>query len=69
VAPFVVFGDVTLRDLACRRPTHTDTFLQIQGVGRHKCQEYGPRFLPFIESVCDQLQLTRDVGFSSESPE
>ena len=48
VPPFVVFGDVTLQDLARRKPATLDEFLEAYGVGQKKCQEYGEIFLNAI---------------------
>ncbi len=45
VPPFVVFGDVTLVDLAKKKPSTEAEFLEIHGVGRHKSAEYGQRFM------------------------
>src|SRR5690606_13437930 len=65
VAPFVIFGDVTLVDLSRRRPVHVDTFLQVHGVGRRKCEEYAERFLNVILRVSNRLGLAREVGFTN----
>jgi ATP-dependent DNA helicase RecQ len=48
VPPFIVFGDVTLQDLARRRPTTPEAFRQTHGVGDHKAKEYGPQFIEEI---------------------
>jgi ATP-dependent DNA helicase RecQ len=48
VPPYIVFSDVTLRDLARRRPTTPAEFLAVKGVGEWKAGEFGPRFLAAI---------------------
>jgi ATP-dependent DNA helicase RecQ len=48
VPPYIVFSDVTLRDMARRRPTTPDEFLAVKGVGEWKAAEFGPRFLTVI---------------------
>lgn len=64
VAPFVIFGDVTLIDLARRRPDCADNFLQIHGVGQRKCQEYAARFIHVIQEFTETHGMTRNVDFS-----
>ncbi len=46
--PYTVFSDATLLDMATRRPTTLDEFLQINGVGEKKAATYGKRFLSAI---------------------
>jgi len=60
VAAFVVFGDVTLRDLARRRPSTPEGFLATHGVGEHKAEEYGPAFLSVIRDYCAEHCLSTD---------
>ncbi|HLO26071.1 MAG TPA: DNA helicase RecQ, partial [Geobacteraceae bacterium] len=48
VPPFVVFGDVTLKEMAARRPLSAEELLQINGVGTHKLGRYGA---PFLEAI------------------
>lgn len=47
--PYVIFGDVALRQMARRYPRTEEAFLKIPGVGRQKLREYGPQFLEVIE--------------------
>ena len=65
VAAFVVFGDVTLRDLARRRPTTPEGFRAAHGVGDHKAAEYGEIFLAAIREYCAGHGLTTDVAILS----
>jgi len=46
--PFVVFGDVTLIDLARKRPRTETEFLEIHGVGQTKADHYAEPFLAEI---------------------
>lgn len=48
VPPYVVFGDATLIEMAARKPTDRSTLGAISGVGIHKLQKYGERFLAAI---------------------
>jgi ATP-dependent DNA helicase RecQ len=48
VPPYVVFGDVTLMQMARIRPVDESTLLGITGVGQHKLEKYGRDFLDAI---------------------
>jgi ATP-dependent DNA helicase RecQ len=43
--PFVVFSDATLAEMARALPRDAEELLQVNGVGEHKLQKYGDRFL------------------------
>lgn len=49
VPAFVVFGDAALRDMARLKPTTSDQFLEVRGVGEVKRQQYGRAFLSEIK--------------------
>ncbi|MBS0208226.1 MAG: DNA helicase RecQ [Planctomycetes bacterium] len=51
--PFVVFSDVTLRDMARRRPMTPEQMLAVHGVGQQKCAQYGAEFIAAIRSYCE----------------
>lgn len=48
VPPFVVFSDASLMEMARYLPRDETSFLQINGVGRHKLERYGAGFLSII---------------------
>ncbi len=48
VPPYVIFGDVSLRQMASLFPLSEETFSRISGVGLIKLEEYGERFLGLI---------------------
>ena len=50
VPPYVVFGDVTLMQMASLRPVDESTLLGITGVGQHKLEKYGTEFLDAISA-------------------
>ena len=54
VPPYVVFADRTLRFLAAAMPTEQEQLEKIPGIGTHKCEVYGPRF---IAAITDYLAL------------
>ena len=50
VPPYVIFSDASLREMARERPTTDEAFLRIKGVGQHKLQDLGPRFLACVRA-------------------
>src|SRR5699024_12759270 len=44
VAPFVIFSDATLRDMARYLPETKQEFLNIKGVGEKKYKQFGEQF-------------------------
>ncbi len=58
VPPFVIFGDLTLRELARTRPVTPEAFLSIKGVGERKQADFGERFVGLIESYCKDNRAT-----------
>ena len=48
VPPFVIFGDMTLRELARERPVTAEAFLAVKGVGERKQADFGERFMTLI---------------------
>lgn len=49
VAPFIVFGDAALRQMAARRPADLDAFGRVPGVGAFKLRRYGTAFVELIQ--------------------
>lgn len=60
VPPFIVFGDVTLQELARVRPTTAEAFRGIHGIGDRKSAEYGATFVDAIGEYCQQQGLRGD---------
>ncbi len=48
---FTIFSDATLRDMARHKPRDEAAFLQVQGVGQHKCDQYARPFLSCINNA------------------
>lgn len=48
--PYLVFSDATLMDMARKKPTDIDAFLQVSGVGEVKAVKYGKRFIAAIRA-------------------
>jgi len=54
VPAYRVFSDKTLREMARARPTGTEAFLEISGVGPVKYKQFGRRFIDIIRSHVGQ---------------
>jgi ATP-dependent DNA helicase RecQ len=50
VPPYVIFHDVTLREMARLRPASLDALLAVKGVGARKASDLGDQFLAAIRS-------------------
>jgi ATP-dependent DNA helicase RecQ len=48
VPPYVIFSDKTLAELAARKPTTPEAFLEVKGVGAKKAADLGPAFLAAV---------------------
>ncbi|MBD1378964.1 DNA helicase RecQ [Metabacillus arenae] len=62
VPPFVVFSDVTLREMCLYQPKNEDEFLEVKGVGLQKKERYGSRFIEVIQKYLenDNLSMTTE---------
>jgi ATP-dependent DNA helicase RecQ len=60
VPAYVVFGDAALRDMARRRPSDADRFLEVKGVGESKQRKYGKTMLTAIKAYCEINELEMD---------
>jgi len=61
VPAYVIFSDAALRDMARRRPSNPDRLLDVKGVGRKKCQQYGNTILAVIGDYCRINSLETDI--------
>jgi ATP-dependent DNA helicase RecQ len=52
VAPFVIFSDATLREMAAVRPGSEQAFINIRGIGQRKATDFGKRFVEHIVEYC-----------------
>ena len=57
VPAYVVFCDAALRDMARRRPSTPDDFLEVKGIGQAKCKQYGKVVLAAIKDYCHANSL------------
>ena len=57
VAPYVVFADSSLKLMAQQQPQTIEDFAEISGVGSHKLNQYGEKFLSEIRAFCQEQKL------------
>ena len=50
VPPFVIFGDVSLREMSHYLPENKFSFSKIKGVGEMKLRDFGDKFLELIKN-------------------
>lgn len=48
VPPFVIFSDKSLKDMCAKKPTSSQEFLEVNGVGENKLEKYGEIFIKAI---------------------
>lgn len=61
VPAFVIFGDAALRDMARKRPSTLDRFLQVKGVGQTKAKQYGRIMIERIRAYCIERSVEMDL--------
>jgi ATP-dependent DNA helicase RecQ len=49
IAPYMIFGDKTLLDLAAKKPKNRSELLNIYGIGKAKAEEFGRSIIQIIE--------------------
>lgn len=54
VAPYIIFSDMTLLEMAEYKPKNRWDMLKIPGVGNQKFKSYGDKFLKIINSYSDE---------------
>ena len=60
VPAYIIFGDAALRDMARRRPSTLQRFLNVRGVGETKCEQYGRVMVEKIRAYCLEHALEMD---------
>ncbi len=59
IPPFIIFTDVSLKQMATYFPLTEDEFLQIDGIGKYKLEQYGSDFLKLIN---EYFSMHEDCG-------
>jgi ATP-dependent DNA helicase RecQ len=64
VAAYIVFSDVSLRQMARNYPTSQEEFMHVSGVSERKLAEYGA---PFLQEIAAYLQTYPRQIFADDS--
>ena len=68
VAPYIIFSDLTLIELAEKKPKNRWEMLKIRGIGNQKFKNYGERFLKIINSFSDDdMEMLKVENFIDEN--
>ncbi|WP_297422270.1 DNA helicase RecQ [Clostridium sp.] len=69
VPPYIIFGDVTLRDMAVNYPISKESMLKISGVGEVKYNKYGKVFEKTIKQYVEEhnVQVSNTLVTTSNS--
>lgn len=68
VAPYIIFSDLTLIEMAEKKPTNRWEMLKIRGIGNQKFKNYGERFLKIINSFSDdEMKILKVENFIDEN--
>lgn len=60
-APYMIFGDGTLREMSIKYPINKDEVLQVSGVGEVKYERYGERFIEIIRDYVITNNIKKEV--------
>ena len=52
IAPYIIFSDMTLIEMAEKKPRNRWDMLKIKGIGNQKFKSYGEKFLERINNYC-----------------
>lgn len=59
IAPYMVFGDATLKNMASSYATNKEEMLNISGIGEIKYEKYGKRFEDIIEKYIEEKNIDK----------
>ena len=65
LAPFMIFHDSTLKEMASFFPQNKESMLMIKGVGLKKYESYGEDFIDIIKNYCTNNNI-RSIGMTEK---
>lgn len=68
VPPYVIFGDMTLRELARYRPTTMATLTKVYGIGQQKKDEFGKQLIQLIKQYSSENDLQTNLQAAPAKP-
>ena len=60
-APYMIFGDGTLREMSIKYPITKEEILEISGVGEIKYERYGERFIEVIKLYVIENNIEKEI--------
>ena len=61
-APYMIFGDGTLREMSIKYPITKEEILEVSGVGEVKYERYGERFIEIIKAYVIENNIEKEVA-------
>ncbi|MGG7059151.1 DNA helicase RecQ [Clostridium tertium] len=68
-APYMIFGDGTLREMSIKYPTSKLEILEVSGVGEVKYDRYGERFIEVIKDYIIENNIKKEIVVDKEEAE
>lgn len=68
-APYMIFGDGTLREMSIKYPITKEEILEISGVGEIKYERYGERFIDIIKAYVIENNIEKEVAVDKNQAE
>ncbi|WP_288222376.1 DNA helicase RecQ [uncultured Clostridium sp.] len=68
-APYMIFGDGTLREMSIKYPTTKVEILEISGVGEIKYERYGEKFISIIKEYIIENNIKKEIAIENISQE
>lgn len=68
-APYMIFGDGTLREMSIKYPITKEEILEISGVGEIKYERYGERFIEVIKSYVIENNIEKEIAVDKNKVE
>ncbi|MEG1312253.1 MAG: DNA helicase RecQ [Romboutsia sp.] len=65
IAPYMVFGDATLRNMASTYSVTKNEMLRISGVGEVKYERYGHKFEDIIQKYIEEKNINKEEVFNN----
>ena len=61
-APYMIFGDGTLREMSIKYPITKEEILEISGVGEIKYERYGEKFIDIIKAYIIENNIEKEIA-------
>lgn len=68
VPAFVILSDVSLNDMAVKKPVTLAALRQVHGIGERKAEDFGAQFVQAVREFCDSRDIKGDNGASDQAP-